>query len=543
MKRQLNDREPREFQVDLVRAQEERKDALCQAATGQGKTAIAAGPYALAQNADRVTLMVSPLIGLQDEMVTTFRDEFKLSAVAVNSAHGGCSPELMAEIVHGKYRIVLLSPEMLLSRRFIDNVLRHPAFARRIYSVVIDEAHCISHWGADFRKKYSQIGMIRVFLPRNTPFIAVSASLTRRVSRDIVEKLQMDRRSYVYRNLGNDRSNVSLVVRAIQNSMQSYSDLDFVIPNDVASAVDIPKTWIYADNITTGAEIIDYLRSLLPPHLHGVIRPYNAVHGIKYREEAMSQFRSGNLRILVCTDAAGMGCNIPDIDIVVQWKLPGKLSSFIQRAGRAARGPNTVGLAVLLVEPSAYSVELTEKTQPGNQAKIKGGRKNPKIPADKGKKKEKANYAKTRGRYRGGLSGDDTIHRIEQPAFNEFDETEGLMLFAQYTKCRRELLRDIFDNPQAEPVVPCCDVCCPELFDRTRPGVKPRTRSVKRLTYGNAVVAVETALLRWQNEVVERDNTTYLTASCILPNDAVRKLSTLKPLTAAAIEGYLSHQW
>lgn len=201
---------------------------------------------------------------------------------------------------------MLISPEMLLSRRFIDSGLRNPDFAARVYSVIVDEAHCISHWGADFRKKYGQIGMVRVFLPRSTPFIAVSASLTRRVTRDIVEKLQLSRSGFLYKNMGNDQANVSLVVRAIQNTMSSYTDLDFIVPSRVATASEIPKTWIYADNINTGGEIIDHLRTLLPDHLHGVVRPYNAVHGHEYRTAAMKAFREGSVRILVCTDAAGM---------------------------------------------------------------------------------------------------------------------------------------------------------------------------------------------------------------------------------------------
>ena len=199
---------------------------------------------------------------------------------------------------------------MLLSRRFIDKVLRSPELASRVYSVIVDEAHCISHWGALFRKKYASIGSICVFLPRGTPFIALSASLTRHVTRDIIERLQFTRSCYLHLNLGNDRPNVSLVVRAIHNPMNSYSDLNFIIPNDLSDAAEIQKTWIYADNVTTGAEIIDHLRTLIPAKWHGCIRPYNAVHTNEYRAEAMKEFRSGNIRILVCTDAAGMVCGL-----------------------------------------------------------------------------------------------------------------------------------------------------------------------------------------------------------------------------------------
>src|ERR1700730_10592944 len=103
---------------------------------------------------------------------------------------------------------------MLLGRQFMDSVLKNRTFATRVYSVVIDEAHCISHWGADFRKKYALLGSIRAFLPRNIPFIALSASLTRRVSRDIIYRLQLDRSNFLHLNLGNDRPTVSLIIRA-----------------------------------------------------------------------------------------------------------------------------------------------------------------------------------------------------------------------------------------------------------------------------------------------------------------------------------------
>jgi superfamily II DNA helicase RecQ len=194
---------------------------------------------------------------------------------------------------------------MLVSRRFMNDILRNQNFLSRVYAIVIDEAHCISHWGAAFRKKYGTLGVVRAFLPKPTPVIAISASLTRRVCRDISQKLQFPA-GYLYKNLGNDRPNVSIVVRAIHNPLHSYSDLDFLIPANVTHDEDLKKIWIYADNIEVGAEIIDHLRALLPDHLHAVIRPYNAVHSVDYRTVAMEHFKSGKIRIMVCTDAAGM---------------------------------------------------------------------------------------------------------------------------------------------------------------------------------------------------------------------------------------------
>jgi superfamily II DNA helicase RecQ len=161
---------------------------------------------------------------------------------------------------------------MLLGRVFIDHILQNSKFGSHIYLVIVDEAQCISHWRANFRKKYALIGSICVFLPQNTPFIALSASLTPCVTCDIIQKLQFNQPTFLYLNLSNDRPNVSLVARAIHNTMGSYTDLDFVIPTSIHRSSDVPKTWIYVDNIKMGAEIIDHLCTLLPHKaLYGLI--------------------------------------------------------------------------------------------------------------------------------------------------------------------------------------------------------------------------------------------------------------------------------
>ncbi|KAF8869269.1 P-loop containing nucleoside triphosphate hydrolase protein [Infundibulicybe gibba] len=337
---------PHTFQYIAIEAQLFRKDVLVHAGTGSGKTAIAAGPHVHWKSRGKVTLLVSPLIALQEEQVETFKTEFKLTAIAVNSSHGGCTTSLMNEICKGKWQIVILSLEMLLSKKFISKVLRNTEMANQILSVVIDEAHVISHWGSGFRKKYGSLGILRALLPKDTLVVAMSATLPPKVRRDILSKLQYGN-DYININLGNDRPNVSIVVQAIQNNMNTYSDLDFLIPNGTVDAANIPKTFIYVDNIGVGVEIEDHLYSCCPESIRGlgIIRPYSAAY---------------SAGILICTDAAGMGCNIPDIDVVVQWRLPATVSSFVQRAGRAARAKNRSGLAVLLVEKSVYESDLSK---------------------------------------------------------------------------------------------------------------------------------------------------------------------------------------
>jgi superfamily II DNA helicase RecQ len=203
---------------------------------------------------------------------------------------------------------VILSPEMLLSRRFIDGVLRKPAFGTRCLSVFIDEAHCVSHWGDSFRKKYASLGIIRAFLPKSTPIIAVSATLTRRVHDDLITKLQFNRDSYLFVNVGNDRPNVAQVVRAMEHPMNTFRDMDFLVLENIQSPEDIKKGFLYCDDINLGSSIVDYLNARVNPKFRsqGLIRPYNAAMSQKYRREVMRLFKEGIVRILVCTDAAGM---------------------------------------------------------------------------------------------------------------------------------------------------------------------------------------------------------------------------------------------
>lgn len=233
---------------------------------------------------------------------------------------------------------------MLQSPTFINRVLRRAEFSQRILSVVIDEAHCISHWGADFRKKYSSLGIIRAFLPRGTPIIAMTATLTAWVRRDLHRVLHFPRLGSQFVNLGNDRPNVSIVVRACEHPQNLYADLDFILPSSIASPADIPKTYLYVDDIKLGSEIIDYLNAQLTaraPSLakYGLIRPFNATLSHDYRHAAMKAFRAqplsvsspagtidtigGNaselqqcIRVLVCTDAAGM---VRSCDTESQW--------------------------------------------------------------------------------------------------------------------------------------------------------------------------------------------------------------------------------
>jgi hypothetical protein len=460
---------------------------------------------------------------------------------------------------------VIISPEMMLSNNFIKLVLRNREFGQRLVSVVIDEAHVVSRWGHTFRKKYSEIGIIRAFLPRGIPMVALSATLARRVRRDVVRTLGIQT-DHVQLDLGNDRSNVAFAVRAMQYAANTYADLDFVIPKTVGKPSDIKSTWIFCDNISTGTEIIDHLESLLPAHLQytGLIRPFNASMSQPYRPEVMDQFKSDSIRILVCTDAAGMvrpsrasrtepdaqqGCNIPNVEVVVQWKLPDSLSSFVQRAGRAGRSPGTEGLAVLIVERSTYEQDLFVVS--GSEPLSKG-KKKPKqqIGQDGRSQKEKKEYAAAHGLQRGRRDGKtDAVVTALQPSIAHEAEDEGLRAFVQTGLCRRKLTREIYDDAATSEYDEvrgpqythhhsgrpsrCCDVCHPKLLDEIRPGVKPRSSRKAQVRVGEKDVGVAHAIRVWRDEVYDREMAhVAFSPDGFMADDLVDKLASVMPIAS-----------
>ncbi|KLO05062.1 P-loop containing nucleoside triphosphate hydrolase protein, partial [Schizopora paradoxa] len=542
-------RMPRDFQVDMVIAQEESRDAMCHAATGLGKTFIAAAPFFLEKNKTRVTIMVSPLVALQNEMVETFRNEYGVTAIAINNSHGGCTYKVMKDIASGMYNIVLLSPEMLLTERFIQNVLRDKEFSARVYSVFIDEAHCISHWGESFRKQYGRLGMIRAFLPKGTPVTAVSASLTPRVARDVRGSLQF-RDGYLFVNKGNNRSNVSLVVRSIHNKAESYTDLDFLVPDGTTQRTAIKKAWVYCDSIHDGSDIVDHLQDKLPPELHDAIRPYHATLDNDYRAKCMRLFREGHIRVLVCTDAAGMGCNVPNIDIVVQWKLTGKLSSFIQRAGRAARGPDRTGIAVLLAEPSAYTLDTAKKSKTKKTAKSKTARTKKSRPQNTRPRLSKE-VAEQHGRWRGQRNGKgDSVPALSDvdaaspPEVHIQEDTEGTHALVQTSTCRRTVISSVFGNPASVVTVPCCDICDPTLLNLTRPGEEKKAPRNPKAPEINPNLHIALSLRNWRSRIFERDYPgAFFGASSLLPDDAIDIIASLPLFTDKIIKAHLQNKW
>ncbi|KDQ11991.1 hypothetical protein BOTBODRAFT_83150, partial [Botryobasidium botryosum FD-172 SS1] len=112
----------------------------------------------------------------------------------------------------GKYQIILMSPEMALNNESVRKTFLHPPFVKKVVGVFIDEAHCISQWGGDFRKDYGRLGSLRALFPKGIPFCLLSASFRPCVLKDVTSKLGFDDTAVII-NVGNERSNVALIIR------------------------------------------------------------------------------------------------------------------------------------------------------------------------------------------------------------------------------------------------------------------------------------------------------------------------------------------
>ena len=292
------------------------QDCLCVMPTGGGKSLCYQLP-ALAQPG--VTLVVSPLIALMKDQVDQLQAR-GLSATYINSTLDAAEQQARLQaMAAGEYPLVYVVPERFRSPRFLE-ALR----AARLRLLAVDEAHCISQWGHDFRPDYARLGRFRAMLGM-PPTIALTATATATVRQDIVELLNL--RSPRVFVTGFVRPNLRYEVQLPYGKGRKERILGDFLTSTSGSGI------VYASSRKRCEEVADFIQTTV--RRSAVV--YHAGMASEERRTAQDRFMQGRSEIVVATTAFGMGIDKPDVRFVVHYNLPGTLEGYYQEAGRAGR--------------------------------------------------------------------------------------------------------------------------------------------------------------------------------------------------------------
>jgi ATP-dependent DNA helicase RecQ len=293
------------------------RDVLALMPTGGGKSLCFQLPALLQPG---VTLVVSPLIALMQDQVRLLRDN-DIDANFINSSLDAMEvSRRTAALLRGDYKLFYLAPERLLLTDFLDGPLRRLNEGPGINAFVIDEAHCVSEWGHDFRREYRQLSLLRRRHPQ-VPVLAFTATATPRVRSDIVAQLAL-REPAIHVSSFN-RPNLFYQVRA--KGKQTYAELLAQVRGGGAGIV-------YCLSRRRVDELSLQLQS------DGIrVRPYHAGLDAIVRRDNQEAFIRDDVQVIVATIAFGMGINKPDVRWVVHYDLPKTLEGYYQESGRAGR--------------------------------------------------------------------------------------------------------------------------------------------------------------------------------------------------------------
>jgi len=306
----------REGQEQVISAVLAGEDCLCVMPTGGGKSLCYQLP---AMMLDGLTLVVSPLIALMKDQVDQLTKR-GLPVSFINSTLPVAEQYTRLErMAAGEYRLVYVVPERFRSGRFLDAVRRVG-----IAMLAVDEAHCISQWGHDFRPDYARLGYFRRMLGNPTT-IALTATATDRVRRDIIEVLALDNpRTFI---TGFARPNLFYEVQHPRADAQKAGALVGFLGETPGSGI------IYTSTRKRAEEVA----GLVAERARRTAAVYHAGMLPNERREAQEGFMEGRFQVVAATNAFGMGIDKPDVRFVVHYNLPGTLEAYYQEAGRAGR--------------------------------------------------------------------------------------------------------------------------------------------------------------------------------------------------------------
>ncbi len=315
----------RGIQEQIIESIGQGRDTLGLMPTGGGKSITFQVP---AMAMDGVCLVITPLIALMKDQVRNLRER-GIKAAAI---HTGMKREeiiaVMENCLFGGYKFLYVSPERLQSDLFLTK-LRH----LKICLLTVDESHCISQWGYDFRPSYLSIADIRKELPQ-VPVLALTATATPQVTDDIQDKLGFKERNVI--RMSFFRENLSYVVRKTENKLLELKHILECVPGTGI---------VYVRNRAETKEVADFLNKEGIPatFYHAGLEP-------SVKDERQRAWTNDIYRVVVATNAFGMGIDKPDVRTVIHMDIPSSIEAYFQEAGRAGRDGKR-SYAVLLHSP------------------------------------------------------------------------------------------------------------------------------------------------------------------------------------------------
>ena len=298
-------------QEDIVRIALDGKDVLAILPTGGGKSVCFQVPALMREG---IAIVVTPLIALMKDQVQNLNDR-GIKALCVNAGMGRREVDLtLNNAAYGDFKFLYVSPERLgtpLFRTYLQEM--------KVSFIVVDEAHCISQWGYDFRPDYLQIGRIREMV--DAPVIALTATATPQVADDIMERLGFEEKCLI--KSGFERPNLSYIVRRCEDKLGQMLN----ICSSVAGT-----GIVYVRSRKKTEELAAFLSA------NGISASfYHAGLGPESRSERQAKWKSGEIRVMVCTNAFGMGIDKPDVRFVIHFDVPDSPEAYFQEAGRGGR--------------------------------------------------------------------------------------------------------------------------------------------------------------------------------------------------------------
>lgn len=328
----------RALQPEIINSILAGHDTLALLPTGGGKSICFQVP---GLQLDGLCIVISPLIALMKDQVENLKNK-GIHAVAIHSAMSREEIDIqLNNCIYGDVKFLYLSPERLHTEIFIDRVKQ-----MKVGLLAVDEAHCISQWGYDFRPSYLQIANLRELLP-DVRMIALTASATPQVKDDIIEKLSFRKGFQVFQKTF-ARDNLSFVVRKTENKERKLLEVLQKVQGSVI---------IYSRSRKGTHELADELNKKGISAIY-----YHAGLTFEQRTDHQEQWIKNKKRVMVATNAFGMGIDKPDVRIVAHLDLPENLESYYQEAGRAGRD-GKLAYAVVIYHDSDVATLQTKTKQ------------------------------------------------------------------------------------------------------------------------------------------------------------------------------------